>query len=246
LSARRPILWIWLAAVLVAVSLVATTTAGGAIAPPWCGTPEPDAAENLSNAPNGSFPHIPYYAIGCTLDAIAAQSNGRMTVERFGHSANGRDKFLVVINALDTKSQRRDYANWQRVRRYALEDPERAQDILADAGDDVKVPLYIQGGIHGNEYEGVDASMQVIEKLATTPYGTDAEVDQILDQSIVIFNPVQNPDGRVAGTRANGNGFDLNRDFLTQSQPETQSSVAIMQEWLPPEMLDLHGYVSRR
>ena len=100
-----------LAAVLTAMLLTAGA-AGAAIAPPWCGTPEPDAAGNLPDGtspthPNGSFPHIPYYAIGCTLDNIAAASGGRMTVERFGKSALGRDKFHVVINALDTKSQRR-------------------------------------------------------------------------------------------------------------------------------------------
>ena len=120
-----------------------------------------------------------------------------MTVERFGKSALGRDKFHVVINALDTKSQRRS-SNWQKVRRYALDDPERAQDILAKVGDDVKVPLFIQGGIHGNEYEGVDAAMQVIERLALTPYGTDPEVDQILDQAIIVFNPFKTP---TAGSR---------------------------------------------
>ena len=76
--------------------------------------------------------------------------------------------------------------------------------------------------------------MQLIERLATTPYGADPEVDEILDHAVVVFNPIQNPDGRVAGTRANGNGFDLNRDFLTQSQSETQASVALMQEWLRP------------
>jgi Zinc carboxypeptidase len=239
-----------LAAVLTAVFLTAGT-AGAAIAPPWCGTPEPDAAGNLPDGsqpfpthPNGSFPHIPYYAIGCTLDNIAAASGGRMTVERFGKSALGRDKFHVVINELETKSQRRGYSNWQKIRRYSLDDPERAQEILDRAGDDVKVPLFIQGGIHGNEYEGVDAAMQVIERLALTPYGTDPEVDQILDQAIIVFNPIQNPDGRIAGTRANGNGFDLNRDFLTQSQPEVQSTVALIQEWLSPELLDLHGYVT--
>ena len=237
-----------LGAVLTAMMLTAGT-AGAAIAPPWCGTPEPDAAANLPDGtspthPNGSFPHIPYYAIGCTLDNIAAASGGRMTVERFGKSATGRDKFHVVINALDTKSQRRGYSNWQKVRRYSLGDPERALDILDRVGDDVKVPLFIQGGIHGNEYEGVDAAMQVIERLALTPYGTDPDVDQILDQAIIVFNPIQNPDGRIAGTRANGNGFDLNRDFLTQSQPEVQSTVELIQEWLSPELLDLHGYVS--
>jgi hypothetical protein len=55
---------------------------------------------------------------------------------------------------------------------------------------------------------------------------------------------IQNPDGRVAGTRANGNGFDLNRDFMTQSQSGTRASVAVMQKWLPPEVLDLHAYVT--
>ena len=102
------------------------------------------------------------------------------------------------------------------------------------------MPLFIQGAIHGNEYEGVDSNMRLIERLATTPYGTDPEVDAILDGAIVIFNVIQNPDGRVAGTRANGNGFDLNRDFLTQSQSETKASVSIIQEYHPPETLDLH------
>ena len=67
--------------------------------------------------------------------------------------------------------------------------------------------------------------MRAIERLATTPYGADPEVDAILDRAVVVFNVIQNPDGRVAGTRANGNGFDLNRDFLTQSQSETKASV---------------------
>ena len=39
------------------------------------------------------------------------------------------------------------------------------------AGDNIKVPVYLQGAVHGNEYEGVDADMQLIEKLATTPRG---------------------------------------------------------------------------
>jgi hypothetical protein len=167
-----------------------------------------------------------------------------MSVVRNGQSALGRDMYLVTINALDTKAQRRDYANWKQIRRYALDKPERALRILDHVGSHVKVPLYIQGGIHGNEFEGVDASMQLIEKLATTPYGTDPEVDQILDHSVVLFNPIQNPDGRIAGQRANGNGFDLNRDFLTQSQSETLASVSIMQKWIPPDMLDMHGYVT--
>ncbi|MGH2994947.1 MAG: M14 family zinc carboxypeptidase [Gaiellaceae bacterium] len=239
----------WLVALgLLAVTLTLAAPAAAEIAPPWCGTPEPDAAENLPDGtdpadPPGSFPHIPYYAIGCTLDAIEAQSGGRMTVEVVGRSATGRDMYLVVINALDTPQRQQDFHAWEQIRKVALTDPARAHALLQSSGDNVKIPLYIQGGIHGNEYEGVDSNMRVIEKLATTPYGADPDVDAILDHAVVVFNVIQNPDGRVAGTRANGNGFDLNRDFLTQSQSETLASVQIMQEWIPPDMLDLHGYL---
>ena len=86
----------------------AATTAQAEIEPPWCGTPEPDAAENLPDGtdptdPPGSFPHIPYYAIGCTLQSIEDQSDGRMTLEVFeDQSAGGRDMYAVTLNALDT------------------------------------------------------------------------------------------------------------------------------------------------
>jgi hypothetical protein len=246
-SLRRLLL---LALATLVVSLGVASNAGAQLTPPWCGTPVPDAAGNLPDGsspthPAGSFAHIPYYAIGCTLDQIEADQLGnRMSVEVIGQSALGRDLYGVVFNALDTAEQQRDYERWLQYRRIALDDPVRAQALLDRWGDDIKVPVYVQAGIHGNEYEGVESSMQLIEELATTPYGVNPELDAILDHVILVVNVIQNPDGRVAGTRANGNGFDLNRDFLTQSQSESVASVALMQEWLPVEVLDLHGYVT--
>ena len=234
--------------VLLLLALGPVAAAKGAD-PPWCGTPEPDAAGSLPdgsqpNHPVGSFPHIPYYAIGCTLRDIEARSHGRMQLSVIGKSATGRDLYGVVINRLDTDQERRDYANWQSVRALMLRDPIAAQARLAGYGDNVKVPVFIQGGIHGNEYEGVDAAIDTIEKFATTPSGQDPKIDAILSHLVLVFNPVQNPDGRIAGTRANGNGFDLNRDFLTQSQSETIASIGWMKQWLAPEMLDMYGYVT--
>ncbi len=244
----RRLLLLALATLVVSLGVAGNATAQ--LTPPWCGTPEPDAAANLPDGsqpthPPGSFAHIPYYAIGCTLDQIEADQIGnRMSVEVIGQSALGRDMYGVVFNALDTPEQRRDYDRWAQWRRIALDDPERAQALLERWGDDIKVPVYVQGAIHGNEYEGVESNMQLIEELATTPYGVNPKFDDVLDHVILVFNVIQNPDGRVAGTRANGNGFDLNRDFMTQSQPEVQASVAQMQKWLPVEVLDLHGYVT--
>ena len=81
---------------LVAFVLVPSGTASAA-EPPWCGTPEPDASLALEG-----FPHIPYYAVGCTLRDIAARSGGRMQAQVIGKSALGRDLYGVVINRART------------------------------------------------------------------------------------------------------------------------------------------------
>ena len=218
--------------------------------PPWCGTPEADfSSDVLADGtdpadPAGSFPHVPHYAIGCTLQDIRSRSRGRMSVEVIGKSSLGRNMYGVVINRLRSWDEKRGYLNWLAVRGTMLESPVLAQKLLRRMGDDIKVPILVQGAIHGNEYEGVDSNLDMIEKFATTPYGTDPDVDAILSNTILVWNVIQNPDGRVFGTRENANGFDLNRDYMTQSQPETLASIKWMKRWLAPEMLDLHGYVT--
>ena len=59
-------------------------------------------------------------------------------------------------------------------------------------------------------------------------------MDDLLDHAILVVIPSQNPDGRFRGTRANVNGFDMNRDLLVQSQPEIRANVAFQQQWLAP------------
>src|SRR5262245_50111945 len=133
------------------LALAALPATASAAEPPWCGTPEPDAAANLPDGslpthPVGSFPHIPYYAIGCTLEDIEDRSRGRMDVDVIGQSAGGRDQWEVVINRVRSRQERRDYRNWLDVRKKMLDDPAKAQRLLDRLDGDVKVPIYIQGG----------------------------------------------------------------------------------------------------
>jgi hypothetical protein len=102
---------------MVCGALLSAPGASAAIEPPWCGTPEPDVVGSLPDGssptdPVGSFAHIPYYAIGCTLERIRSESDGRMTVEVIGASALGRPMYGVTINALDTGDQRKDFHAW--------------------------------------------------------------------------------------------------------------------------------------
>lgn len=106
---------------------------------------------------------------------------------------------------------------------------------------DYKAPVFFNNNIHGNEWEGTDASLKLIEKLATARDGSTAD---LLAHHRVYFNITANPDGRIAGTRANANGFDLNRDFVTASQPEVRAMRQIAIDKQPALMVDLHGYVN--
>jgi hypothetical protein len=155
---------------------------------------------------------------------------------------SGRDIFGVVVNALETPEQQRDYARWQQLRGLMATDPAGAQTLLASWGGEVKLPIFVEANIHGGEREGTDAMMQAIRDLVTLPHGANDAVDELLDHAIVVVIPTTNPDGRVAGRRTNENAFDLNRDFLVQSQPEVRTNTAFQLDWLAPVGLYMHGY----
>jgi hypothetical protein len=195
----------------------------------WDVEPEP---EN----PSPFYDSILYSEIAPKLREIEQNSN-RVKVDVIGQSAGGRNLFLVTLSAPEAMGRLGQY---QAIRNTMLKDPEKAQEMIDKFGD-FKVPVFINGSIHGNEYPGVDASIRLIEKLA---YDDSEEVQAILDNVILLVNVVQNPDGRVMGTRTNANGVDINRDFFTQSQPESRATVSVYTEWNPMVVLDLHGFVN--
>ncbi len=177
---------------------------------------------------------IPYEDIGARLADIASRSD-RMQFSVMGMSAGNRPLYFVVVAAPDTLARLGEY---RATRELLGTDPVAAEQAAA-ALSPYKLPFYIEGSIHGNEYPGVDASLALIETLATS---TDSAVLSILENVVFLVNPVANPDGRVQGTRGNANGFDLNRDLITLSQPESRAIVNVIRDWKPAVVLDLHGF----
>ena len=178
---------------------------------------------------------IPYHEIGPRLREIDLASE-RVKVEVLGSSVQGRALYFVVVS--DPSSFGR-FGKYSALRDLMMRDPEAALE-RAQEFEDFKVPFMVNASIHGNEWEGVDASIKVIERLA---FSDDQQTAEVLDNLIGLFVIPQNPDGRVLGQRRNFNDFDLNRDFVTLSQPETQLTQALIAEWNPMVLLDLHGYV---
>jgi hypothetical protein len=190
--------------------------------------------KSLFNSEHYDF--VKYSQIEGKLDALAKESN-RITVEKSEtKSALGQDMYVVTVSDPTAKGK---FGYYKGLRKKMIQSPEKAQDFI-DKHPDLKVPVMINGSIHGTEFVGTDAVLQLIERFATD---NDEQTKTILEDHILIFNVTANPDGRIGATRFNGNGIDLNRDFITQSQPETEHMVDLITEWNPMVFLDLHGYV---
>lgn len=144
-----------------------------------------------------------------------------VVAREFGASADGRPLRLLVISEVDGKEPK----------------PEAKPSILC------------VGNIHGGEVCGKEALLMIARDF---PRGS-----RILKDYTLLFVPVFNPDGNERlgsnaeqrpsqngpdpiGARENGRGLDLNRDFAKLDSPEARALVALMREWNPVVVIDLH------
>ena len=120
-----------------------------------------------------------------------------MSARVAGKSAGGYDLYVVTVTAPESRAEAQRQERWKR---QIEEDPARARadrQLLRD----YKTPLFVNANIHGNEWEGTDAALRVIEEYASS---TDPAVRTLLQRNRLVFNITSNPDGRVAGTYLHG------------------------------------------
>lgn len=179
---------------------------------------------------------ILYSEIETQLKALEAKNPGLMDFEVIGQSAGGKDLYLVTIS---DAAGMKNLAKYEKFMQDAVNNPEKARKALG--GSDIKIPVFFNASIHGNETIGTDGVLKLINRLLTD---NSAETKSILKNCVILINVCQNPDGRISGHRENSMGTDLNRDYITQSQPEVQAVVNnIAMKWFPTAMIDLHGFM---
>ena len=111
--------------------------------------------------------------------------------------------------------------------------------------------LYLQGNIHAGEVEGKEALQALVRDL------TIGSLKPLLDSVILLVVPIYNADGNdhfapgernrrgqngpaLVGERSNGQGLDLNRDYVKLEAPETRGALRVIAEWDPDVFVDLH------
>jgi hypothetical protein len=140
-----------------------------------------------------------------------------------GFSVQGRPLRYAVASALPADRLRAALARLRAVR------AGRARS----AGDAPAV-VWVAGSVHGNEPSGADADLRLLRELARRCE------DPLLRRVVVVVLADQNPDGHEAHTRVNANGFDLNRDWLAVTQPETEARLRALLALPPLAYADQH------
>ena len=208
--------------------------------------------------PIGQWP-LRFHELIPYLEDIAAASD-RVMLEKHAVTHEGRQLYNVFISSeanlknLEQLRQRMD----------GLANLEVAAAEVNNVVADLPAVAWLGYSIHGDEVSGVDAAAQLIYQLAA---GTDEGTMNILNNVVIIIDPCENPDGRERYLsmlqtykshvpnynrramqhngvwpwgRTNHYLFDLNRDWILLTQPETRGKVATVLKWHPQLVVDAH------
>ena len=194
--------------------------------------------------------------------ALESSQPDRVSVHRYASSWEGRELVYVVISSAENMRRIDDIKRDMQSLRNAADTSRVDADRIIQSGPAITWLAY---GIHGDEISSTDAAMLTAYHLLAAR--GDSRVDDILRKSVVILDPMLNPDGRdrfihgfeVAeglspdpdrlsaehdqpwpSGRGNHYLFDMNRDWFAMTQPESRGRVAVMQEWYPAAVVDYH------
>lgn len=191
------------------------------------------------------------------FEALAAAHPDRIRLTAYATSWEGRELFYAVIGS------QQNIARLEVIEAQIqqLADGNNTTQLPADLPGTV----WLQYGVHGNEISSPEAAMLTAYHLLAAV--DDEIVDSILGNTLVFIDPLQNPDGRDRFVQANRAGtglepatsrfaiehdepwpygrtnhylFDLNRDWLPLTQPETRGRVRALRRWFPLAVVDLH------
>jgi Zinc carboxypeptidase len=203
----------------------------------------------------------PHHLLHRYYETVAALSP-RVVLDTVARTFEGREVLMAIVTS------EANHARLEQIRQASrrIADPRGASAAELDAAA-AALPAIVWLGftVHGSEASGAEAAIALLYQLAA---GGDATTRTILDSAVVLIDPLQNPDGHERhaqdvmrrrgvfgprpepyamvhngswpGPRTSHYHFDLNRDWIVHSHPETQGRIAALLDWNPHVAVDLH------
>ena len=191
----------------------------------------------------------------CDYMKLLASESDRVALVPYATSHGGRPLFVLVITSP------KNHADLAKIKKTHQE---LASGVRKVPGKEDRSVMYLGYGVHGDEASAMNASPLVAYHLASSLAGS---VVDSLERSVFLLDPSLNPDGgsRFAhwanenrgrnashdpsdrehqqdwpGGRTNYYWFDLNRDWLPATHPESRGRIQLFHEWKPNVVLDFH------
>lgn len=193
------------------------------------------------------------------LEALDAASP-RVKAWEYGRTYEGRPLKLVAVSTP---------ANIERLDEIREDVLRLAEPAGLSAGERERLlrrtpaVIWLAYGVHGNESSSAEAALGTAYVLAAS----QGDTAQMLDDLVVLIDPLSNPDGRERyvngfrqrrgeeanprrtaaehwelwpGGRQNHYVIDLNRDWAWATQQETRQRIAAYRSWEPQVYVDFH------
>ena len=187
---------------------------------------------------------------------VLAESSPRMQLQEYARTHEGRRLLLATISSPE------NLAKVDQIREQHLACVQQGTAVVPTA--DRPVITWMGYGVHGNEASASNSSLLTAYHLCAAQ-GPEAE--QLLQDSVILVDPCINPDGNARfaqwvnmhrgeqlvadgasrehgeawpGGRTNHYWFDLNRDWLLLTHPESRGRIAQFHRWRPNMLTDYH------
>ncbi|MCA9279859.1 MAG: hypothetical protein H6815_05365 [Phycisphaeraceae bacterium] len=199
---------------------------------------------------------------------LLAEASDRVNIEEYGRTHADRPLIYMTISSpknlanLDTILAK----NHELTRIRDVSDNEKGitEDRVREIVDENPAIVWLSYNVHGNEPSSTETALLVAHMLAA---GTNKEITEVLDKCVIVIDPCLNPDGRERyvnwirdtlgkgtnpnpdarehdepwpGGRVNHYLFDLNRDWVWLTQPESQARIKVYTKFKPQLHIDYH------
>ena len=216
--------------------------------------------ESVTGHATGQRP-VRYHMLVSYLNQLT-QASDRVLLSTYGTTHEGRKLYYLTVTSA---------ANHQKLMQISATNAKLADPRKLTDNDDIEQIIaqqpavaWMAYNIHGDELSSTDAAMAIAYRLAA---GQDKKITKLLDEVVILIDPLQNPDGRerflaqmeqLSGVvpssdyqamqhrglwgagRGNHYFFDMNRDWLTQNHEETRGRAAAILSWHPQLLVDSH------
>lgn len=201
--------------------------------------------------------YTPHYRIVDYFKYVAQSKPDLVKLQQYGETNEHRPLMVAFISSTENIS------NLEHIRKNNLNLAHQATSQVS-TNENAPAIVWLSYNVHGNETSSSEAAMQTLFALIDP---SNSETKEWIKNTLVVIDPCLNPDGRdryinwyntmigknynpltIArehqeawpGGRSNHYNYDLNRDWVWQTQVESRQRVALYNQWLPQVHVDFH------